>query len=461
MTEAVAASEIGALSALRRAGPLAIAGMVANGSNVIVTVVIAHLLSSRGYGSLTELVAIFLVLSMPGSALLVAVVRRVTAWQAVGRQTEAHAWVVRVRHIGALALGAWMVIAVAVRSPLSHLVGLPGPAGTSEVLVAGGAWALLCVERGLIQSRRAYGPLGRNLIVEGTARAVLTVLLVKVGLGVEGAALALVAAMAAALIDARISLGPIDGSAGDVPAASAASEQAEAAEAAADITASPADLTASAQRLRSPGRRTLLTDLLTALGALALLAGLQNLDVLVVGHQNPSASGPYGAISVSSKAVVFAALVLCGYLLPEAVRKAGEGSNALRQLVVALGLVAIPVAGLVGVALLNPTLLLRVAFGPDKTAAHAALATMAAAMGCLAGSVLLTHYLLGFGRRRVVAVLALALGVLVAAVAAAHGAALATARTELGVQSVLAVVLAVMVLRLPRGPSRPATARQR
>src|ERR1700716_770226 len=70
--------------ALRRAGPLAFAGVAANGANVIVTVTIAHLMTARDYGSLGQLLVLFLVLSMPGSALLVAVVRRVTAWQLAG-----------------------------------------------------------------------------------------------------------------------------------------------------------------------------------------------------------------------------------------------------------------------------------------------------------------------------------------------------------------------------------------
>jgi O-antigen/teichoic acid export membrane protein len=108
------------------------------------------------------------------------------------------------------------------------------------------------------------------------------------------------------------------------------------------------------------------------------------------------------------------------------------------------------VLALTGLATIAPRPLLRLAFGPDKTQAASAFAILALAMGCLAASVLFTHYLLGVGRRRVVGVLAGAAVVLVGAVAAAHGRAGATARAELAVQAALAVVLAALVWRVPR-----------
>jgi O-antigen/teichoic acid export membrane protein len=430
------------LAALRRAGPLAIAGLVANGSNVIVTVVIAHLLTSRGYGSLTQLVAMFLVLSMPGSALLVAVVRRVTAWDSAGQQQRTAEWVARVRRTAAVALIAWVILAVVVRDPLTHVLALPHPDGVTEVLVAGGGWALLSVERGLLQSRRAYGALARNLCVEAGVRTVLTVGLVAAGMGVEGAALALVGAMAAALADARLALHRARRSAGTYERKPG------------DSVAAHTDPVLPL----APGRRHLAADLATALGALGLLAALQNLDVLIVGRQSPGSVGAYGAISVASKAVVFGALVLSGYLLPEAVLRSHRGEHALRQLAVALGLVAIPVVVLAVLATIASRPLLRLAFGPDKTQAAPAFATLAVAMGCLAASVLFTHYLLGVGRRRVVGVLAAAAVVLVVAVARAHGHPAATARSELAVQTALALVLAGLVWRVPRraAPARSA-----
>ena len=64
-----------------------------------------------------------------------------------------------------------------------------------------------------------------------------------------------------------------------------------------------------------------------------------------------------------------------------------------------------PAAGLILVAGATPRLLLRLVFGSRLVRAAPAFATLAVAMTCLAATVLGTHYLLGIGRRRVVAVL--------------------------------------------------------
>src|SRR5437016_4078349 len=129
--------------ALRRAGPLAFAGVAANAANVIVTVTIAHLLSSRDYGSLGQLLVLFLVLSMPGSALLVAVVRRVTAWSMAGQADRIKPWASTVRRWGMLGLALLALVAWLSRSWLATALSLPGPDGVAEVQIAGGAWGLL------------------------------------------------------------------------------------------------------------------------------------------------------------------------------------------------------------------------------------------------------------------------------------------------------------------------------
>ncbi len=80
-------------AALRGASPIALAGLVANIANIGVTLLVARLLSTRGYGALNQLVAVFFVLSIPGSALLVGIVRRITLWQRTGHGS-------RVRRLG-------------------------------------------------------------------------------------------------------------------------------------------------------------------------------------------------------------------------------------------------------------------------------------------------------------------------------------------------------------------------
>jgi O-antigen/teichoic acid export membrane protein len=439
------------MGALRRAGPLAFAGVAANAANVIVTDTIAHLLSSRDYGSLGQLLVLFLLLSMPGSALLVAVVRRVTAWSMAGQADRIKPWVTKVRRWGLVGLALLAVVAWLSRAWLASLLSLPSPEGVAEFLIAGGAWGLLSFERGLIQADRNYTGLAWNLCVEAGVRTSLTVVLIAAGFGVEGAGLALMAAMAGAIAHARwaeVRARPLP-----QPAAAEPLEP--------ETDAGPPVLPDEAVEIRPVASvatihdagvrgRHLAMDLGAALVALFFLACLQGLDVEIVGRESPGSVGSYNAISVASKAVVFLAIVLSGYLLPEAVVRWRRGGHALRQLGVALALVAAPVILLVILAAAAPDEMLRILFGPDKVGAASAFATLALAMGCLAASTLFTYYLLGTGRRWVLGILAVATIITVVLVNAAHGHALSTARAELACQGVLALILGAVVVSAPR-----------
>ena len=107
------------------------------------------------------------------------------------------------------------------------------------------------------------------------------------------------------------------------------------------VEAHPADVG------RVPPR--LAADIAVALFSLALLALLQNGDVLVLGSRAPHASGSYAAISVPAKSLVFWSLTLANYMLPEAAIRWHSGTHALRQLVHTLRLVGAAVRTAAGV----------------------------------------------------------------------------------------------------------------
>ena len=446
-------------AAIGSAGLLALAGAGANAANVVVTVVIAHLLTGRAYGAQAQLVGVFVVLSMPGSALLVGVVRQVTALQAEGHRDQLETWAARVRRRTRLGLVVLAVVAVACRWWLGRLLGLPGPAGIAEVVVAGGGWALLSVERGLLQSRLAYPALARNLAVEGIVRTLITMALVAGGLGVEGVAVGLLAAMAASVVDARASLADrlptirtsaVAWAAAPAPEALPPPTDIELVAAAATdppATDAPAtDPAAHANTAAAPsGGPHLGADLTAAMAALALLAALQYGDLVIVGRGAPGQAGSYAAISVACKALVFGAIVLSGYLLPEAVWRWHHGRHALGPLGTAVGLLAVPAVALIIAATTAPRTLLRLVFGGDLTGAAPAFALLAVAMAALAVSVLLTTYLLGIGHRPVVPLLLVAVVGLTTAVGLGGGSPMATARAELVGQVALCAALAVMV----------------
>ena len=148
------------------------------------------------------------------------------------------------------------------------------------------------------------------------------------GLGVSGAALAILLSVLLAEAHALTAQGIIDrrGACGERPPPSSARPSGRR-----RLPVRPADApkpdrrrgSRRASRCPQPTsaeqrreRRTLATDLLSALIALALLAILQNFDVVLLGREAPGNAGSYAPISVACKPLVLAAFVLAGFLLP-------------------------------------------------------------------------------------------------------------------------------------------------
>jgi O-antigen/teichoic acid export membrane protein len=424
-----------------QAGPLAIAGVVANGASVVLTIAVARLVSPHSYGVLNQLTALYLILSMPGSAVVVAVVRRVTLWPEDGSAQLVRQWAARVHRQASLLVLLWVVIVFASRHGVALLLNQQSGVGIAAILAAAGFFVLLSIDRGLLQAHRSYRPLAVNLIVEASVRVIAVVVLVAAGYGPSGAAVGVLIGEVVAAAHARWASVRV-WSGGRAPRPWVAAGW---------VAAFRPDPVLAGEGAE---RRTVALDLVIASIALSMVAVLQNVDVLVVGRDNPTHSGAYAAVSVTSKAIVFGAVVLGGYLLPEAAIRWRQGGHALRQLAVVLVLLAIPSLLLLAVALAAPQVLLQVVFHHEYTSASDALAPLVVAMFMLSVSVVLTMYLLAVGRRWVAGVLAGGAGVLTLAVLAVHGAPRATALVDLGVQAtVLAVIVAgfVVMHRVRRG----------
>jgi O-antigen/teichoic acid export membrane protein len=435
--------------AVREATPLAFAGFVANAANVLVTLAVARILSTSDYGTQAQLVAIFFVVSMPGSALLVGIVRRATRWQTTGHTDLIPAWARRIRRVGLAVVAVVAVLATALCGLLGRALSVDDRPGIVAVLVAGAAWGLLCVDRGLLQARHAYRGLAVNLLVEGGLRSALTVVLVVAGAGSTGVAAGLLLGVASADVHARWHLHRH--AVAPDPARATTPDDAGGF---ADLDPGPPVPPA----LALPRERRLITDVGIALVALGLLGLLQNVDVVILGRERPSATGAYAAISVASKALVFAALVLSSFLLPEAASRRNVGEHALRQLGGTLAIFALPATLLVGFAVIAPEFLIKLAFGPRYLSAAHALWPLAVAMTCLGATVLFTHYLLGAGHRRAVIALLIGTAVAIPLLLAADGDPRSTAMSDLAVQAALAAVTGGLVLLAalrPRKISRP------
>ena len=324
---------------LLQAGPVAIAGMLVNGAAALVVVAVARLVSSQSYGEIAQLLGLFFILSMPGSAVLVGVVRRVTGLQTTGQGHLVRRWVARVHRICLVGIGVELVLVLALQGWIAHQLRLPdgrgrGPhphgrrhldpaqrrpwpaPGPPELPPAGGQPA----GRG----RRPDGGWCWSWWSAASGwRATPSGVLVS----------EVVATLHAHWLARRAWTDPATGPVARTrrPASSAATP--------------PEEILA---------RRKLLADVSAAFVGLALLGLLQNIDVILLGRLDHANVGPYAAISVASKALVFGALALGAYLLPEATIRWNEGGHAIRQLGVTLLFLAVPAVAALGIAVVVP-----------------------------------------------------------------------------------------------------------
>jgi O-antigen/teichoic acid export membrane protein len=275
-------------------------------------------------------------------------------------------------------------------------------------------WLVLCLYRAVLQGHRRYGGLGLNLVVEIAVRLFFVLGLAAAGFGITGFAVGLLIGEVVAAVHARV----LSTRAWNYPATDPLARDVEARD------------------------RTLSIDLSAALIGFALLGILQNADIILVGRMDPSSSGPYAAISVASKSLVFGAILLGSYVLPEAALRWHQGQHALRQVAVTMVFLLVPALVLLGVALVAPEWFLTTFFSAKLNGAAPAFSTLVGAMACLGTVVILTNYLFGAARRWIVALLAVGVVVLLVLIHKAHGAIMSTARAELAVQGGLALAVA-------------------
>jgi O-antigen/teichoic acid export membrane protein len=155
-----------------------------------------------------------------------------------------------------------------------------------------------------------------------------------------------------------------------------------------------------------------------AVAALVLIAVLQNVDVILVKRRiGGEAAGAYAAAAVAAKAVVWVAIGIGLYLLPEATRASRTGQDPRRALVRALAVVGAVAVPMLVVYALVPGTVLRLAFGPETVRAQGALLVLGCAMTLLAVGYLAVQYMLALGRLAFLPALALVAGLEIALLA--------------------------------------------
>ena len=141
-----------------------------------------------------------------------------------------------------------------------------------------------------------------------------------------------------------------------------------------------------------------------------LIAALQNIDIVYVKREiGGDEAGSYAAASVAAKAVIWIAIGLGLYLLPEAVKRTRTGGDARPVLAKTLG----PDRGGGGAddrccTPSSASQIMAAVFGDDLTSAAGALPLLAVAMALLACAYLAVQYLIALERANFLPVLGLA-----------------------------------------------------
>jgi glycosyltransferase involved in cell wall biosynthesis/O-antigen/teichoic acid export membrane protein len=399
-----------------RAAGLALSVIAGNVIALAFTIVFARVLGATDYGSLAALLSAFIILMVPGSALQIAVAREVSTGLAAGDQ-QAGAGVRRAIGHLILALVAVAAVAIPLRPVLAAILNVDQEWAAAAVPITAMLWMIVSVERGALQGFQRYKLVGWSIVGEAGARLAFALLLVGIGLDVTGAFLGTVLSL--------ITVGLL-----------------------------------LARRLfpQLPhGEGTSLRDLLAGAWApvigLMLLFALQEVHVIVVKHEaDGDAAGSYAVAAVAAKAIIWVAVGLGMYLLPEVARRVRGGEDGRPILLRTLALIAAAAAPMVLIYAVAAKPLLGAVFGEDLTEASGALPWLGLAMALLACAYLAVQYMLAIGRTAFIGVLApaAAIEVLLLLIVGAN-------LTEIAlVLFCLQLVCATMVLGLSlRPPPRP------
>jgi O-antigen/teichoic acid export membrane protein len=412
-----------------RAAGLGAAVIAANVLALVFTIIFARLLGAAGYGSLAVLLSAFIILMVPGSALQIAAAREVSHELAAGEPDAGagvHRWLIRL---------AWATLIVAlVAIPLRSLIG--AVINVDEVWAAAGVpvtamlWMILSVERGVLQGFQRYQTVAFSIIGEATARIAFALVLVAVGLDVTGAflgtALSLMAVAIVLLVPLRRRLP------GGTP-----------------------------HRERPAGLRDLLAGAWIPVIGLTLLLALQELHIIIVKHEaTADAAGSYAVAAVAAKAIMWIAVGLGMYLLPEAARRGKMGIDARPILLRTVGLTGVAAVPMVLIYAFAGEPLLAAVFG-DKLTAADALPWLGLAMTLLACAYLSVQYLLAMGRASFVWVLAGCLIVETALLIAIGADLRSVALALFGVQAFCAAVMLTLSIRQSSpGPASASVVRE-
>ena len=364
-----------------------IASTIANVFGYGYQVVMARLLQPDDYAILTALFGILILVSLGAQVIQSATARLAAQYRARNEEAALHVFVRRwtTRVLVGASIPALLVVAA------SPVIGPALALPTASVALLGVAlWlaAPFTFTGGLLQGLGYFGWFGWYFIVQAVARLAIGVVLVEAGMGVGGAFIGAVAALAAGLMLSLVPLVPLFRSArGAVH----------------KIELGPAET-----------RFFLLASVI-----MVAYAALTNIDAIASRALLPSAdAGAYAGAITMAKVVLFAPIAVGFILLERTARAQARGEDTDRPLVVALAFVLVT-SGTVTIAyLVAPAFFTGVVVGSQYPLAATLIGPYAVAALLNALLSLWIAHFIGRGEMRFGLLLALAVAVEVALILA-------------------------------------------
>lgn len=292
-------------------------------TNFIYNIATARLLGPTGFANVTAVYTLLMLMSAITLTYQVVVAKYVAKSEAAAERTVVFTSLHKQAWVTGTSIGLVLLL---FRSAISSYLNLPN--SLLIVLLAMGTvfYIPLGVRRGYIQGTHAFGRLAVNFMLEGVVRLGGAVLLIALGLGVEGAVLASVVAVVASYF--AINVGP--------------------------------EWTTD-----EPG--TVPVPFKEGLQAIVFFAGqvvINNFDILLVKHFFPSdQAGVYAAVSLVGRVVNMCAWSVVNTMFPVSASVRSNNREARHVLLTSLFLVLLILAGLIVVLSAVPSFLWKIIFG--------------------------------------------------------------------------------------------------
>lgn len=345
------------------------ASMLVNVFNYAFNFTLSRRLGVEGFATLSSLVSVLMILSIPANVLTLIVVKYTATFHAVGDAQ-------RVRRLSQVLLKSCSLAAFGIlsagllmRGLVSSFLHIPNDASIVLTLVIIGIGFVTPTVRGILQGEEDFVRYSISLVLEVFLKVALAIVFVYEGFGVAGAMLGWSIGTSIALAYTIWSVLSKHGAAPD-----------------------------ASVRLSLDAERLLKTTFGVAL-ANGTLTCLSFMDVLLVKHYfDAKQAGLYAAVNLTGKVVVFLVAFIPSIVLPKAVSRAQRGEQPLPLLVQAMTL-TIAMAGLtLSVFGLMPAQVLSVLAGHAFAAAAPLVFQYDVAMGMLALVTLLVNYNIGIHR---------------------------------------------------------------